>query len=72
MVLILDSGGQVVRKPLSKNNIRSLLYNIARKMNVTIAQVISSTPLNIPFHRALAGDKLLTRNKLVNTIYSIC
>jgi hypothetical protein len=32
------------------------LYNIVRKKNVSVAQVLSTTPLNVSFRRALVGD----------------
>jgi hypothetical protein len=32
------------------------LYNLVRKKNVSVAQVLSTTPLNISFRRALVGD----------------
>jgi hypothetical protein len=32
------------------------LYNIVRKKNMTVAQVLSTTPLNVSFRRALVGD----------------
>ena len=41
------------------------LYNIARKKQVSVAQVFSSRPLNLMFHRALIGDKLAKWNVLV-------
>jgi hypothetical protein len=32
------------------------LYNIVRKKNVSVAQVLSTIPLNVSFRRALVGD----------------
>jgi hypothetical protein len=32
------------------------LYNIVRKKNVSVAQVLSTTSLNVSFRRALVGD----------------
>jgi hypothetical protein len=34
----------------------STLYNIVRKKNVSVAQVLSTIPLNVSFRRALVGD----------------
>jgi hypothetical protein len=41
------------------------LYNIARKKQVSVAQVFSSRPLNLMFRRALICDKLAKWNALV-------
>ncbi|WVZ51649.1 hypothetical protein U9M48_002771 [Paspalum notatum var. saurae] len=41
------------------------LYNIARKKHISVANVVSATPLNISFRRALVGDNLLKWNDLV-------
>jgi hypothetical protein len=35
-----------------------VLYNIARKQNQTVADLLSTRPLNISFRRALVGNKL--------------
>jgi hypothetical protein len=32
------------------------LYKIVRKKNMLVAQVLSTTPLNVSFRRALVGD----------------
>jgi hypothetical protein len=32
------------------------LYKIVRKKNVSVAQVLNTTPLNVSFGRALVGD----------------
>jgi hypothetical protein len=32
------------------------LYKIVRKKNMSVAQVLSTTPLNVSFRRALVGD----------------
>jgi len=34
------------------------LYSIVRKKNVTVAQVLSTTPLNISFRLAIVGSNL--------------
>ena len=34
------------------------LFNIVRRKHATIAEVLSSNPLNVSFRRALVGDKL--------------
>jgi hypothetical protein len=34
----------------------SSLYKIVRKKNMSVAQVLSTTPLNVSFRRALVGD----------------
>ena len=41
------------------------MFNIARHKNVLVAQVLSSTPLNIEFRRSLIGDKLISWLKQV-------
>ena len=35
------------------------LFNIVRKKQATVADVLNSTPLNVSFRRALVGNKLL-------------
>ena len=34
------------------------LYRIARRKNVSVANVLGTTPLNMAFRRALLGEKL--------------
>ena len=41
------------------------LFNIARKKLSSVAHVLSTSPLNISFRRALVGDKLIKWNELV-------
>jgi hypothetical protein len=41
------------------------LYNIARKKNVTVAQVLSTVPLNISFRRVVVGENWVEWLKLV-------
>ncbi|WVZ70175.1 hypothetical protein U9M48_018861 [Paspalum notatum var. saurae] len=43
----------------------SSLFNIVRKKNVTIADVLSFSPFNISFRRALTGNKLTEWHNLV-------
>jgi hypothetical protein len=40
------------------------LYNIARKKNVSVAQVLSTEPLNISFRRAVIGENRVKRLEL--------
>jgi hypothetical protein len=42
------------KEPLMKKY--PALYNIVRKKNVSVAQVLSTTPLNVSFRRVLVGD----------------
>jgi hypothetical protein len=41
------------------------LFNIVRKKQATVANVLNSTPLNVSFRRALVGNKLLEWQSLV-------
>ena len=43
-------------------------YNVTRKKHITIANIFSTTPLNISFRITLVGDKLLKRNELVTRV----
>jgi BarA-like signal transduction histidine kinase len=47
------------------------LYNIVRKKNVIVAQVLSTTPLNVSFRRALAGENWDKWLSLVGSILTI-
>ncbi|WVZ77096.1 hypothetical protein U9M48_024997, partial [Paspalum notatum var. saurae] len=47
------------------------LFNIVRNKHTTIAEVLSSSPLNIPFRRALLGDKLIDWHSLVLRVSNI-
>jgi hypothetical protein len=47
------------------------LYNIVRKKNATMAQVLSTTPLNISFRRALVGDNWAKWLQLVGSILNV-
>jgi hypothetical protein len=47
------------------------LYNIVRKKNVTVARVLSTTPLNISFRRALVGDNWAKWLQLVGSILNV-
>ena len=47
------------------------LYNIARRKDETVANILSSTPLNIFFRRGLTGDKLNQWIDLVGKVTSI-
>jgi hypothetical protein len=47
------------------------LYNIVRKQYATVVDVLSSTPLNISFRRALVGDKLRDWHNLVARLLSV-
>jgi hypothetical protein len=48
----------------------STLY-IVRKKNVSVAQVLSTTPLNVPFRRALVGDNWDKWIQLVESVLSV-
>ena len=37
------------------------LYNIARRKQAKVAEVLSTTPLNVSFRRALVGNKLTVK-----------
>jgi hypothetical protein len=47
------------------------LYNIVRKKNMTVAQVLSTTPLNVSFRRALVGDNWDKWLRLVESILMV-
>jgi hypothetical protein len=47
------------------------LYNIVRKKNATVAQVLSTTPLNVSFRRALVGDNWARWLQLVGSILNV-
>jgi hypothetical protein len=47
------------------------LYNIMRKKNATVAQVLSTTPLNVSFRRALVGDNWARWLQLVGSILNV-
>jgi hypothetical protein len=49
----------------------SSLFNIVRDCHATVAKVLSTSPLNISFHRALVGNKLVQWLNLVAKIYSV-
>ena len=44
------------------------LYIIVRKRGVSVASVLSSTPLNVSFRRGLAGDRLNEWLKLISLV----
>jgi hypothetical protein len=47
------------------------LYNLVRKKNATMAQVLSTTPLNVSFRRALVGDNWVKWLQLVGSIIDV-
>jgi hypothetical protein len=47
------------------------LYNIVRKKNVLVAQVLSTTPLNVSFRRALVGENWAKWMQLVGSIFNV-
>jgi hypothetical protein len=57
----------VVREGASDGKIPSL-YRIVRKKNLSVAQVISTTPLNVSFRRALVGDNWAKWLELVGDV----
>jgi hypothetical protein len=48
------------------------LYNIVRKKNVSVAQVLSTTPLNVSFRGVLVGDNWAKWLQLVGSILNVC
>jgi hypothetical protein len=44
------------------------LYEIVRKKNLSVTQVLSTTPLNVSFRRALVGDNLAKWLELVGDV----
>ena len=57
------------QKPLSQQY--PSIYNIVRRKNQTVANSLSTMPLNISFRRALVGDKLRLWHELVSKILSV-
>jgi hypothetical protein len=47
------------------------LYNIGRKKNAKVAEVLSTTPLNISFRRALVGDNWAKWLQLLGSILNV-
>ena len=47
------------------------LYNLARKKQSIVAKVMSTTPLNISFRRAIVGQKLIEWNDLILRLANI-
>jgi hypothetical protein len=47
------------------------LYNIVRRKNVLVADVLTGVPLNIEFRRALTGDKLEAWLRLIQRIMMV-
>ena len=47
------------------------LFNIVRRRHATVAEVFSTTPLNISFRRALVGDKLHDWLRIVDMLLNI-
>jgi len=47
------------------------LYRIARKKNQTMADVVSTRPLNISFRRSLVGGKLRMWIELVSLVLNV-
>jgi len=47
------------------------LYQICRKKNQTVANVLETRPLNISFRRNMVGDKLRLWNDLVNQVINV-
>jgi hypothetical protein len=44
------------------------LYNIARRRNSTVSDVLNKTPFNMSFRRALVGHNLRAWNSLVRMV----
>jgi hypothetical protein len=51
----MDNMGRLVDWPLMKQF--PVLYNIVRRKHQIVAQVLTTSPLNVSFRRALVGDK---------------
>jgi hypothetical protein len=47
------------------------LYNLVRKKNASVAQVLSTTPLNVSFIRALVGGNWTKWLQLVGSILNV-
>ena len=47
------------------------LYNVVRKKQATVAEVLQTAPLNVSFRRALVGTKLTERHSLVASIMHV-
>ncbi|WVZ53763.1 hypothetical protein U9M48_004664, partial [Paspalum notatum var. saurae] len=52
-------------------NIYPSLFNIVRKKGATVADVMSSIPLNVSFRRGLYGERLHVWNELVGRIMNL-
>ncbi|WVZ50197.1 LOW QUALITY PROTEIN: hypothetical protein U9M48_001474 [Paspalum notatum var. saurae] len=52
-------------------NVYSSLFNIVRKKGTTVADVMSSIPLNVSFRRGLHGERLHAWNELVGRIMNL-
>ena len=46
------------------------LYNLVRKKNVMVAEVLEKVPLNVFFRRAIVGDNLAAWYNLVSKVMS--
>ena len=47
------------------------IYNIVRRKNQTVADSLSTMPLNISFRRALVGDNLRLWHELVSKVLNV-
>ena len=47
------------------------LYNITRRKHQTVAEMLSTRPLNVSFRRALVGDRLKSWIQLVTLVLSV-
>jgi hypothetical protein len=47
------------------------LYNIVRRKDATVAQVLSTVPLNVSFRRDLVGENLVDWHKLVQKVVTV-
>lgn len=47
------------------------LYNVVRKRHSTLAEVMSTTPLNVSFRRSIVGPKLVEWNDLISRLANI-
>jgi hypothetical protein len=59
----------ISKEPLT--NRFSGLYNIVKKENAIVAQVLSTTPLNVSFRRALEGENWANWLRVVGSILTV-
>jgi hypothetical protein len=71
-ILNSTSRGMLFLQLSGNNDLEGCYFsNIVRKKNATVAQVLSTTPLNISFRRALVGDNWAKWLQLVGSILNV-